>query len=181
MLFFLTVIPVILCQPPLIDEPFPLLDETNYNFTWTEDDDTEAALGSTPSYWDGEIRTVNGVNVISTPKSESLLPGALDIAEFTIEFMTSSLQSQSMINELSDHNVYIYHCDPTMRTGIGLGAKQGQYDYVSDLLNYDQSTHDGRAVDNVYGYGGTWAGTYFILSVIIFVYYLLTLFCNILN
>ena len=72
-----------------------------------------------------------------------------------LHFRTDSLQSQSVLNELSNHNVYIYHCDPSMTTGVGLYAKQGQYDYVSDLLNYGQSTHDGRAVDQVYGYGGS--------------------------
>ena len=143
-------------QPPEINQPFPLKDPTDYDLIFSlVGDDSAEALGSTPDYWDGAIHNTNGVNVVSTVKSSNALPDALDIAVFTVKYMTDSLQSQSVLNELYNHNVYIYHCDPSMTTGVGLYAKQGQYDYVSDLLNYGQSTHDGRAVDQVYGYGGS--------------------------
>jgi len=139
-----------------MNQPFPLKDPTDYDLISSLiNNDSAAALGSTPDYWDGAIRTTNGVNVVSTVKSNNALPAALDIGVFTVKFMTDSLQSQSVLSALYDHNVYIYHCDPSMATGIGLYAKQGQYDYVSDLINYGSSTHDGRAVDQVYGYGGS--------------------------
>eukprot|EP01084_Bolivina_argentea_P307226 530988_1 len=147
-------------QPPelIINLPVPLEDPTDYTQTFSTkyDDQDAAALGSTPEYWDGEIRaTSTGLNVVTTVKTQNNLPQTMDIAHNVVEYMTQSITNPSVIEALSRHNIYIYHCDPTMQTGVGLYAKQGQYDYVSDLINYDQSTHDGRAVDQVYGYGGS--------------------------
>ena len=122
----------IYAQPPELTIPYPIEDPTDYEaltqiLQQSQDNNTlGAALGTTPSYWDGQIRTTNGVNVISTVKSWAALPAALENALFTIEYMTDSLTSDALRQALYSHNVYIYHCDPQMLTGIGLGAKQGQ-------------------------------------------------------
>eukprot|EP01084_Bolivina_argentea_P048072 88583_1 len=111
-------------------------------------------IGPIPDFWDGQIRTVNNINVVSTVKSWNTYPNALDIASFTIGYMMERIQLPTITNVLSNHPVYVYHCDPTMKTGVNALPKQSQYDYVSELINWEGDISGGRTADQVYGYGG---------------------------
>ena len=56
------------------------------------------------------VNVVNGISVIATPLSYNALPAALNIATFTVEYMTSFTSD-------------IYG-DPSITTGLGLDPKE---------------------------------------------------------